>query len=89
MDIIDTRQYYGDSYTWHFDANVVEVSNDANAPCAVLDATYFYPTSGGQPHDLGTLGAVGNARGTRNPQWKCTIRKVLLQWALLTAFMEN
>ena len=58
MDIIDTRPYYGDSYTWHFDANVVEVSSDAGSPLAILDATYFYPTSGGQPHDLGTLGAA-------------------------------
>jgi len=27
-------------------------------PYAVLDQTAFYPTSGGQPHDLGTLGGV-------------------------------
>jgi alanyl-tRNA synthetase len=53
-----TRRYYGDSYTWQFDATVVEASRDANAPIAVLDATYFYPTSGGQPHDIGTLGAA-------------------------------
>ena len=58
MSIIDTRQYYGDSYIWHFDAKVVEVSKEAAAPYAVLDATYFYPTSGGQPCDLGTLGAA-------------------------------
>jgi alanyl-tRNA synthetase len=53
-----TRRYYGDSYTWRFDATVVEASADANAPIAILDASYFYPTSGGQPHDVGRLGAA-------------------------------
>jgi alanyl-tRNA synthetase len=53
-----TRRYYGDSYTWQFDAMVVEASQHAGAPIAVLDASYFYPTSGGQPHDIGTLGAA-------------------------------
>ena len=47
------RRYYDDSYTWTFDANVIEAPGDATA---VLDASYFYPTSGGQPHDTGTLG---------------------------------
>jgi alanyl-tRNA synthetase len=56
MSIITTRPYYGDAYIRQFNATVVETSTDANAPFAVLDATYFYPTSGGQPHDLGTLG---------------------------------
>ena len=51
-----TRPYYGDSYTWQFDANVIEVSAGDDAPYAVLDASYFYPTSGGQPHDTGTIG---------------------------------
>lgn len=53
-----TRKYYGDSYTWQFDANVVESSTDDGAPVVVLDASYFYPTSGGQPHDMGTLGGA-------------------------------
>ncbi|MEP6992535.1 MAG: alanyl-tRNA editing protein [bacterium] len=56
MSNITARPYYGDSYTRHFDATVIESSTDAHEPFAVLDATYFYPTSGGQPHDVGTLG---------------------------------
>ena len=56
MSIIAARPYYNDSYTRQFDATVIETSTDANEPFVVLDATYFYPTSGGQPHDLGTLG---------------------------------
>jgi alanyl-tRNA synthetase len=51
-----TRKYYGDSYTWRFDANAVEASANPAAPFAVLDASYFYPTSGGQPHDTGAIG---------------------------------
>ena len=58
MHSTKSRRYYGDSYTWQFDAHVVEVASDAGAPVAVLDASYFYPTSGGQPHDVGALGAV-------------------------------
>ena len=52
------RNYYNDSYTRHFDANVVEVSGNADVPWAVLDASYFYPTSGGQPHDTGRIGSA-------------------------------
>ena len=58
MDIVSTRPYYGDSYTWRFDATVIEASIAANEPVAVLDASYFYPSSGGQPHDVGTLGGA-------------------------------
>ncbi|MEP6622424.1 MAG: alanyl-tRNA editing protein [bacterium] len=50
------RSYYGDSYRWEFDATVLEVLDESGAPRVVLDASYFYPTSGGQPHDTGTLG---------------------------------
>lgn len=50
------RRYYVDSYTWQFNANVAEVVIDGATHAAVLDESFFYPTSGGQPHDLGTLG---------------------------------
>jgi alanyl-tRNA synthetase len=58
MDVIHHRRYYNDSYTWQFDAEVIEASSEAGLQYAVLDATYFYPTSGGQPHDTGTLGTA-------------------------------
>ena len=58
MSIITARPYYRDSYTSQFDAAVIESSIYANEPFVVLDATYFYPTSGGQPHDVGTLGSA-------------------------------
>ena len=50
------RKYYDDSYTRRFDARVVETGSSSDGPSAVLDQTYFYPSSGGQPHDTGTLG---------------------------------
>lgn len=53
------RRYYEDSYTWQFEATAVEVSDGGGSiPFAVLDASYFYPTSGGQPYDTGKLGAA-------------------------------
>ena len=52
-----TRLYYGDSLLARFDATVTEagVLPDGR-PFVVLDKTGFYPSSGGQPHDLGRLG---------------------------------
>ena len=44
--------YARDAYVREFDANVVDVTQEGGI---VLDRTAFYPTGGGQPHDLGTL----------------------------------
>ena len=53
-----TRLYYHDSLLARFDANVVEAGEHEGRPTAVLDRTAFYPTSGGQPFDTGTLNGV-------------------------------
>jgi alanyl-tRNA synthetase len=53
------RLYYTDPYSREFDATVLSVDNPGNAdPGALvrLDRTIFYPTSGGQPCDVGALG---------------------------------
>ncbi len=47
------RLYYDDSYLRRFEARVLSPSPDRRL--VYLDRTAFYPTSGGQPHDLGTL----------------------------------
>ncbi|HET7216441.1 MAG TPA: DHHA1 domain-containing protein [Vicinamibacterales bacterium] len=56
------RLYYTDPYLVEFDAAVVGVEASPperpDAVGVVLDRTAFYPTSGGQPFDVGTLGAA-------------------------------
>jgi len=52
------RRYYADSYTRTFPTNVVELATAGGRPAAILDETFFYPTSGGQPHDTGRLGST-------------------------------
>ncbi len=50
------RLYYTDSTLVSFEAQVV--ARDEQATTLYLDRTAFYPTSGGQPHDLGTLNGI-------------------------------
>jgi alanyl-tRNA synthetase len=52
------RIYYTDPYARQFDATVVSVATKDGRPAAVLDRTAFYPTSGGQPFDTGTINGV-------------------------------
>lgn len=48
------RLYYTDSYLRDFEAAVVDLADHGRR--IYLDRTAFYPTSGGQPNDTGTLG---------------------------------
>ena len=50
------RLYYNDCYVREFQARVLEVADHGRR--VFLDRTAFYPTSGGQPFDLGTLGGA-------------------------------
>ena len=50
------RLYYTDPYCASFDATVTLALAHEGRPAVVLDRTAFYPTSGGQPHDVGTIG---------------------------------
>jgi alanyl-tRNA synthetase len=54
------RRYYDDSFEREFEATVVScepvLHKTAPAWEVLLDSTAFYPTSGGQPHDVGRLG---------------------------------
>jgi len=52
------RLYYEDAYLTEFDAEVVERTEREGRPAVVLDRTAFYPESGGQPWDQGTLGGA-------------------------------
>jgi alanyl-tRNA synthetase len=53
---VTDRLYYTDPYLTEFDAQVLRVDDLDGRPTAVLDRTAFYPTSGGQPFDVGTIG---------------------------------
>ena len=50
------RLYYQDSYLTEFRARVVDAGPEQQR--IYLDQTAFYPTSGGQPFDIGKLGGV-------------------------------
>jgi len=52
------RLYYDDPYLLEFDATVLDTRTDSGRLGVVLDKTAFYPTSGGQPNDLGTINDV-------------------------------
>src|SRR2546429_6356898 len=50
------RLYYDNCYLTNFRALVLETADEGRR--VYLDRTAFYPTSGGQLFDLGTLGGV-------------------------------
>lgn len=50
------RLYYDDCYLRDFTARVVDTADEGRK--VYLDRTAFYPTSGGQPFDVGTIGGV-------------------------------
>ena len=52
------RLYYTDPYLRIFDATVQRVDTRDGRLTVVLDRTAFYPTSGGQPCDVGALGGA-------------------------------
>ena len=52
------RIYYSEPYRRSFDAKVLAVDTVAGHTHVTLDQTAFYPTSGGQPFDTGTLGGA-------------------------------
>jgi alanyl-tRNA synthetase len=50
------RLYYSNPYLQAFDARIERVrSDDSGRLIVILDRTAFYPTSGGQPFDIGTI----------------------------------
>ena len=52
------RLYYDDAYLWSFNGTVIAEKEDRGIWVA-LDQSAFYPTSGGQPYDTGTLSYGG------------------------------
>jgi alanyl-tRNA synthetase len=54
------RLYYHDSFLYDFDAEVRSVV-ESPRPALILDRTAFYPTSGGQIHDIGSITHAENS----------------------------
>jgi alanyl-tRNA synthetase len=52
------RIYYSEPYRRSFDGTILAVDTVAGHTHVTLDQTAFYPTSGGQPFDTGTLGGA-------------------------------
>lgn len=52
------RHYLTDSFVTRFEASIVEALAYEGRPAVILDATFFYPTGGGQPNDTGTINGV-------------------------------
>jgi alanyl-tRNA synthetase len=55
---VTERLYYHDSFLKEFQANVLSCEREGDRWKVILDRTAFYPSSGGQPHDTGTLGSA-------------------------------
>jgi alanyl-tRNA synthetase len=51
------RLYYDDSYTTRFVARVTAAGEHRGRPAVELASTYFYPESGGQEADRGSIGS--------------------------------
>ena len=57
--MLKNRLYYLDPYCKSFQTHIVKETQDTEGNnYVVLDNTAFYPTGGGQPHDMGTLNGV-------------------------------
>ncbi|MGZ5479963.1 MAG: alanine--tRNA ligase-related protein, partial [Candidatus Aminicenantales bacterium] len=52
------RLYYEDPYLLDFEAEILARTEHEGRPAVELDRTAFYPESGGQPWDKGTLNGV-------------------------------
>jgi alanyl-tRNA synthetase len=50
------RLYYTDSYLRHFKARITGRADEGRT--VYLDRTAFYPTSGGQPFDTGSIAGL-------------------------------
>jgi alanyl-tRNA synthetase len=55
---VSERLYQTDAYATEFEAVVSQVIEVSGRPGVILEGTYFYPESGGQPCDTGSLGGV-------------------------------
>jgi len=62
---VTSRIYYTDPYCRRFEASVTKTFVHDSRPAALLDRTAFYPTSGGQPFDMGKFFEADRVDGER------------------------
>ena len=85
------RLYYNDSYLTEFESPVIACVPRDGRYEVTLERTAFYPTGGGQPNDLGTLGgravldvidheAAGIAHVTDGPLEPGAVVKGVIDW---------
>jgi len=55
---VTVRLYYNDPALLEFEAHIVETGSSNDSHYTVLDRSAFYPTSGGQSHDTGSINDV-------------------------------
>ncbi len=77
------RRYLADSTVRSFEATVERALDER----VVLDATHFYPTGGGQPHDTGRLVVGGESVPVVDVQKKDTVYHTLDGEHLLSAVL--
>ena len=58
VNTMTDRLYYDNAYLTEFDATVLNCRANGPAYDVLLDRSAFYPTSGGQPFDTGSLGGA-------------------------------
>ena len=52
------RRYYSDPWLQELHTKVLASRQEGDANLVVLEETIFYPTGGGQPHDLGSINGI-------------------------------
>lgn len=92
------KLYLKDSYLKELDANIIDRGEIDQQPAVVLDRTIFYPTSGGQMHDMGMLGdaSVVNVISENDKIWHVLDKPVpggsvhcTLDWTRRFDFMQQ
>jgi alanyl-tRNA synthetase len=64
---VTERLYLRDPYAAEFEADILERVTTPDGLALVFAATYFYPESGGQPYDLGTIDGISVTRVVEAP----------------------